>query len=178
MSTGGGGRRGDVLACIRKFPGIHLRGIEREIGMSSALVHYHVKALEEEKTIVSAVVGGYLRFYPREIVTGPRGLAASDQEALALLREEAILHVVLLLLDERELAQKDIAESLALAKSTVSYHVDRLLAKGVVTRAERDGEKVVKLRDPARLRRLLTRFEPTKAMRDKFSDMWEDFYGT
>lgn len=166
-----------VLACIRKYPGIHLRAIERELGLSSALVHYHVKGLEAGGLIVSAPVGGYLRFYPKEAVEGRRGLTADDQELLAFLREEVPLHVVLILLERGPTTQADIGEDLGLAKSTVSYHVDKLVTRGLLERQERGQEKVLRVRDAGRVRRLLAHYEPTVDLQEKFRGLWEDFYG-
>ncbi len=167
-----------ILACIGRYPGIHLRGIERELGLSSALVHYHVKSLETSGEVVAAAVGGYLRFYPADLGEGRGEISDEDREVLAALREEIPLHVILLLLDGGPTPQSDLVEELGLAKSTVSYHIDRLVARRLVERVEKaSGERVIRVRDAARVRRVLTRYAPTADLIEKFRALWEDFYG-
>ena len=163
----------DVHACIRRYPGIHLRGLERELRMSSALVHYHVKQLEKAGKVVSAAVGGYTRYYATDLDDMP----AADRELLAVLREEVPLHVVLLLLERGETTQGDLTDALGLAKSTVSYHVDKMVARGVLERLGSGPGVRLRARDAPRLRRLLLAYEPTDDLRRRFGRLWGDFYG-
>jgi DNA-binding MarR family transcriptional regulator len=166
-----------VLACIRRYPGIHLRAIERELALSSALVHYHVKQLEGRGAIVSAPVGGYLRFYPKEVEESP-DVTQGEMDLIAYLREEVPLHVILILLERGPVPQSTLAEDLDLAKSTVSYHVDKMAARDLLERETRSGgERVIRVKEPARLRRLLETYAPTKDLHEKFRDLWDDFYG-
>lgn len=162
----------EILACVKRYPGIHLRGVERELGLSSALVHYHVKQLESKGHLVSALVGGYLRLYPKN---APRPLA--EDETFALLREEVPLHVVLILLEKGAARQGELVESLELAKSTVSYHVDKLVSRGLLVRREQGAEVVLRLKDARRVRKLLSSYAPTPDLVEKFRDLWADFYG-
>lgn len=161
-----------ILACVQRYPGIHLRGVERELGVSSALVHYHVKQLEAKGLLVSALVGGYLRLYPKDAA---RPLAGD--ETLAVLREEVPLHVVLLLLERGSITQSELVESLGLAKSTVSYHVDKLVSRGLLVRREKASEISLRLKDARRVRKLLASYSPTPDLVEKFRGIWSDFYG-
>lgn len=164
----------DVLACIRRYPGIHLRGLERELGLASPLVHYHAKQLEREGRIVSAAVGGYTRYWPSDLA---EGMPAEERGTLALLREEVALHVVLLLLERGPLPQADLVQALGLAKSTVSYHVEKMVQRGLLERRGVEAGTVVALRDAKRVRRLLRAHEPTADLLRRFRDLWMDFYG-
>ncbi|HEX2021997.1 MAG TPA: ArsR family transcriptional regulator, partial [Candidatus Thermoplasmatota archaeon] len=157
---------------VRRYPGLHLRGLERQVGVSAALAQYHLRRLEEAGFIESREQGGYVRFFARE-ETAPR-LTDADLEIVGLLREEVPLHVVLLLLDHGPLAHAEIVEKAGVAKSTVSYHLAKLAVAGVVDRAE--GGRVT-LVDRDRIYRLLLAYDPTPDMRDAFADLWEDLYG-
>ena len=171
-----GGTKALVAACIRRYPGIHLRGIERELGLSSGLVHYHVKALEAAGEALGASVGGCRRLFPKD-AGGGRVLAPEDLDLLAALREEVAFHLVLLLLDGGPTPQADLVEETGLAKSTVSYHLERLVARGLLERVERpSGERVVRVRESARVRRLLLAYEPTADLQERFRGLWSDFY--
>lgn len=163
-----------VFDAVRRYPGIHLRALERELGLSAALVQYHVKKLEAEGFVETREQGGYARLYPTPKAE-PVQVRPEDRELLGLLREEVPLHIVLLLLDRGPLTHAELVAALGNAKSTVSYHLAKMAEAGLVDRVAGSTRLQVPERD--RVYRLLLAYRPTSDLLDAFADLWGDLYG-
>ncbi|MFA5860077.1 MAG: ArsR family transcriptional regulator [Candidatus Thermoplasmatota archaeon] len=163
-----------VHDAVRKYPGIHVRGLERQIGESAPLVQYHLKRLEEEGFVVSREQGGYTRYYTTRKAKSAR-VTERDLPLVGLLREEVPLHIVLLLLDEGPRTHGELVEKLGMAKSTVSYHLAKLAQEGIVGREK--GSPRITLIDRGRIYKLLLAYTPTPDLLDSFASLWEDLYG-
>lgn len=163
-----------VYDAVRRYPGIHLREIERQIGVSAPLAQYHLKKLVEAGFVDIHEQGGYARHYPTD-----KGKSASvtpaDLPIVGLLREEVPLHVVLVLLDKGPMTHTDLVAELQVAKSTLSYHLAKLAEAEVVERAGSDAR--LRLKDRERMYRLLLAYRPTPSLLDRFAQLWEDLYG-
>lgn len=171
---GGLSVRQRVYDAVRRFPGIHVRELERQTGESATLCQYHLEKLVGEKFVEGHEQGGYLRYFPTS-----RGKSASvtpqDQAILGLLRENVPLHIVLVLLDEEPLSHTEIVEKVSVAKSTVSYHLAKLAEGGIVDREP--GTRRLKLVDREHTYRLLLTYRPTPTLIDAFAQLWEGLYG-
>jgi len=159
---------------VRRYPGIHLREIERQTGVSAPLAQYHLRKLAEEGYVEVHDQGGYARHYPTEKGKSARVLE-EDLPIVGLLREEVPLHIVLLLLDRGAATHTELVEALGIAKSTVSYQLAKLAEAGIVVRTP--GETRLRLADRERIYRLLLAYKPTPTLVDAFANLWEDLYG-
>ncbi|HVM45631.1 MAG TPA: ArsR family transcriptional regulator [Candidatus Thermoplasmatota archaeon] len=162
-----------VYDAVRRYPGIHLREIERQTGVSAPLAQYHLRKLADDGYVEVHEQGGYARHFPTD-----KGKSASvtprDLPLVGLLREEVPLHAVLLLLDRGPLTHAELVAELGVAKSTASYHLAKLAEADVVERA---GEGKLRLKDRERIYRLLLAYRPTPTLVDSFAELWEDLYG-
>jgi predicted transcriptional regulator len=160
-----------VYKHVLQYPGVHLRGMEQQLGISAALASYHLRELERGQWLKAYDMEGYTRWFP-----GPRSerktITLRERRRLALLRDPANLQVVLLLLERGEMAHHALVEELGLAKSTVSYHLDKLERGGLVRRTA----DAVKLADRDEAEALLLRYEPTPDLIARFRALWEDLY--
>lgn len=162
-----------VYDVVRRFPGIHVREIERQLGESAQLVAYHLDRLGEAGFVESREHGGYTRYFPTSKGRSGR-VREADREQLGLLREEAPLHIVLLLLDEGPQTHTELVERVGLAKSTVSYHLHKLAEARIIVR-EKDSSRL-RLADRDRTYRLLLTYKPTPGLLDRFADLWGSLY--
>lgn len=164
-----------IHEAVRRYPGLHLRGLERHVGSSATLVQYHLKHLEEAGLVESHEQGGYTRYYPTPAGRRSR-VPKEDLPVVGLLREQVPLHIVLLLLDEGPKTHGELVGRIGVAKSTASYHLAKLAEAGVVDRVP--GSASLRVVEPARIRRLLKAYSPTPDLMDAFADLWEDLYGS
>lgn len=166
----GSGLRGEVLAFVARYPGVHAREVERRMGLAERLASYHLDALTAEGLLERVDQGGYARFFPREAT---QRLDARDLAFIGLMRRTPALHIVLLLLSEGESGPSALAEDLALARPSVSYQLKALQEAGVVERVERK----YRLRDRDYVTRMLALFHPLPGDLDEFSALWDDLVG-
>lgn len=166
--------RAQVYDAVRRYPGIHLREIERQTGVSATLAQYHLRKLAEDGYVESHEQGGYVRHFPTAKGKSAR-VMPEDVPLVGLLREEVPLHVVLLLLDKGPLTHAELVAELGIAKSTVSYHLAKLAEAGLVERAGADAR--LRLTDRERVYRLLLAYRPTPTLVDAFAKLWGDLYG-
>lgn len=163
-----------VYDAVRRYPGIHVRGLERNLGISAPLAQYHLRRLEEAGFLESHDQGGYSRYYPTSKGKSAR-VTKEDLPLVGVLREEVPLHVALLLLDHGPMTHTELVEQLGIAKSTVSYHLAKLAELGLVEREAKSQR--VRLAQRDRVYRLLLAYDPTPDLRDAFAKLWEDLYG-
>lgn len=160
-----------IVDVIERFPGIHFRGLVRELDTSTALARYHLDALVEADRVRSYRVGGYVRYFPSETY---EELTREEKETLNVLRQEKPLQIVLSLFEMGPMQHKDLHRMMDCSKGTLTYHVDKLVDAGLVHRAKGQG---FRLADREEVRRLLARFEPASDMLDEVHDLWEDLFG-
>lgn len=158
------GTRRAIHDHVRNRPGVHFNELVRTLDLAPGQVQYHLKRLTRSDRVVAADLFGRTHYYPPGFDDWERG-------ALALLHRETTADVVAELLATGPTGPGGVAERVGIARSTCSWHVDRLVEAGVVEK-ERDGNRVVlSLADPERTARLLRRADPSLPERlvDRFT---------
>jgi len=142
-----------VKDCIYRNPGIHFNAIGRQLDIATGQTQYHVRQLATQETIRTESIGGRTHYYPPTFSAWERGV-------IALLRRETTREIVVLLLKDDELRPDEIADRLGLARSTVEWHLSRLVEYDVVTKDRDQSALVVRLCRRTELYRLLREIEP------------------
>lgn len=163
--------RSRVRDCIYRNPGIHFNAISRTLDIATGQTQYHLRKLSREEKVLKTGVCGRTHYYPPTF-------SEWEQGAIALLRRETTREIVLLLLRQQELPPGEVAERLDLARSTVEWHVTRLVEYKMAEKHKRadDSELVVTLLEDADLYRLVREIEPRLLDRvvDRFSRLTDD----
>lgn len=166
--------RTQVLGFVRQYPGVHVREVERQLGLSSKLANYHLLALEQDGKVERIQEKGYSRFLPR--VTKPRW-SARDIAFLCLMRRGVAFRITLLLLSRGEMTAGDLSLALELAKPSTTYHLHLLEDDRIVAVEPRGRQRWYSLADPDRVRGLLADFTPLPEDLDPFAKVWADLFG-
>jgi predicted transcriptional regulator len=156
-----------VKLLVSLQPGLHLRELQRQIGLSFSSTRYHVDKLAKDGEIDRVEDNGYSRIYPA-------GIVQRDKILLSLIRRETDRRILSSFLKENSLSQQRLTDLTKLAKSTVSEHLATLLNLGVV-RTKAGGERrIFELTDPAEIDTMLNRYPHllSKATR-RFIDLWD-----
>lgn len=155
-----------ILRLVQTYPGLHLRELARQADTSLNLVQYHLQRLQEDGKVEIALGSGKVRVYPP-------GLPVADRRVVACLRDRKRLRVAMALLGQQAQSHGVLAASLKLGKSTLSFHLRQMEEDGVVT----SDEHGYSLRDPDRIKAVLTGFPPTPDAADRLADVWRNVYG-
>lgn len=137
--------RDRIVTAIRNKPGIHLRQLHRELGISLGQVQYHLDRILSTTDIISARHGGFRRYFPRSIT------ARADRNVLACLHSRIQRHILLQLAIHGGRTHTDLLPSVSIAPSTLSYHLNQLKKMDVIIASGRD----YRISDLAHFRRVL-----------------------
>lgn len=168
------GLRAEVLAFVERYPGVHAREVERQMGLANRLGAYHLDALADDGVLVRVDQGGYVRFFPH---AAKARLTPRDLALVCQLRHPPALQVVLLLLSRGEMTPSAMSDALGLARPSVSYYLKALLEDDTLRVREEGRARWYALRDPAYVARMLGSFHPLPGDLDAFSSLWDDLVG-
>lgn len=128
--------RTSIAAVVHDTPGIHFNGIVRALDLATGQVQYHVKRLLAQDDIVSTELYGRTHYFPTDFEEW-------DRRALALLRRETTGDIVAVLFERDRARPSEVASELDVARSTVEWHLERLIEQDLVAKRRPDGNKVV-----------------------------------
>ncbi len=152
---------------ILENPGLHASRISELLGIQSQLADYHLFYLERQDLVTAVKEEGYRRYYAKGV------LGSSERKWIALLRQEIPLRIVLLLLKKPMLYFKEIVVELAVAKSTCSYHLKKLVKHGLVQEHIAGKDKQYTVVNEDVILNLLIRYKPYSRI-ENFEDTWMD----
>jgi len=164
--------RSRVRNCIYENPGIHFNAVSRKLDIATGQTQYHLRKLDRAQKVTKEGVYGRTHYFPPTFSAWERGV-------IALLRRETAREIVLLLLRAEPLPPAAIADRLGLARSTVEWHLSRLVEYEIAEKspAEQPGsELVIELTDNEEIYRLLREIEPRLVDRlvDRFSRLADE----
>lgn len=153
-------------------PGVHFNELVRALDLAPGQVQYHLKRLTRADRVVADDLFGRTHYYPPEYDEWERA-------ALALLHRETTADVVAELLARGPSGPGEVADRVGIARSTLSWHVDRLTEADVVAKRREGNAVVLSLADPERTARLLRRADPSLPERlvDRFTRLVDSLLG-
>jgi DNA-binding transcriptional ArsR family regulator len=97
-----------------------------------------------------------------------------ERTVLQSLRSPAERAIVLTIAVTPDLQFPEVVSRVGLAKSTVSFHLNRLLGLGVLVGDREDGVRRFRVRDPERILKLIRQYRST--FRDEFVDRFVEAF--
>lgn len=163
--------RRNIYEILLKNPGLNLTTIAEKLDMSPQLAEYHIIYLEKNDflTAIKEKGGYYRRYY---LKTSEIGI--NEKKIIALLRQENILQIVLVLLKKPNLKHKTLCEILDIRPSTLSHHLNRLESFNVIEVTTYGREKGYKIKNKKEIISLIRRFV-TDIIAEEFNDIWNGF---
>lgn len=159
-----------VLAHVRAHPGVHVNALERQLDLAAGQVQYHLRRLRERDVVVADERYGRTHYFTP-------GYTDRERRTLALARRETVRDLVVLLLEREEATAGELTDRLGIARSTLSYHADRLIEADLVAKRRGDHGRVrFSLTDPEETLRLLETIRPSLPDRllDRFTRLVDD----
>lgn len=141
-----------IYECVTTHAGAHLRDVARRCTMPLGTSLYHLDYLETAGLIVSRRDGRYKRYF------AAHAIGRREKEVLSLLRHDAPRRLIEALLARGPSTQRELCDAVGVSRSTVSFHLNRLVVDQVVTRTPRRPEATYEVTEIAFTRDLLSRF--------------------
>lgn len=162
-----------IESAVRASPGIHFNGLVRRLDLATGQVQYHLKRLLADEAIESTEIYGRTHYFPE-------GLSQTDRRTIALLRRDTTRAIVAELFDRGRARPDEVAEALGVARSTLEWHLERLVAQDLVTKHRGDGNRVtLELVDPEETIELLQVTDPSllESMVSGYTRLVDEFLG-
>ncbi|MDZ7687459.1 MAG: winged helix-turn-helix transcriptional regulator [Halobacteriales archaeon] len=159
--------RDEITECVEKNPGIHFNELVRSVSLATGQVQYHMYSLLEDGEVDDTDLYGRTHYYPAEYPEEDRG-------AVSLLRRETARQVVLQLVENGECRPEEVSDALGIARSTLEWHVGRLVEQNLVEKRHGDdGRVTVSAVDEERTVEMLSDISPSLSDRlvDRFVTM-------
>ena len=157
-----------IYILITKQPGLHINKIAQMLNINRPLTIYHLRFLEKNDLITLVKEKGYTRCY----IKGKIGL--EDIKKLSILRQEIPLKIVLFLLKCPHSKHKEILKKFDITKSTLSYHLQKLVKQGIVSFRSEGKEQGYLVINEKEIIKFLIKYKPSR-IAIGLKDTWLDF---
>ncbi|MHB8586962.1 MAG: winged helix-turn-helix transcriptional regulator [Thermoplasmatota archaeon] len=158
-----------IFEYIRDTPGAHLRQIHRAVNLPFGQVLYHLNYLEKREFIVVRKDGKFNRYFVRNV------LGRREKQVISALRHTVPRKVTILLLLSGQQTHKDLLQRAGVSPSTLSFHLQKMIEAGVLSRESRGRESHYTLLDSDVVAQVLlthrTSFHTEEV--DRFAEIWE-----
>jgi predicted transcriptional regulator len=122
---------------VERHPGRHFNALVRALDLAPGQVQYHLRRLKREGEVVEERCRGRTHYFTPEYDALERG-------RIAVLRRETARDVLVYLLDAGASDPATVADALDIARSTLEWHLDRLVEQDLVEK-HRDARNRVTL---------------------------------
>lgn len=148
-------RRRAIYRHILDHPGVHVRGVEKDLRIATGDMQYHLRGLEKQGLVKTRRVGLYRFVYPTNLFEDHQELL------LGVLSQEMPREILLCLIGFPGLTQRELARRLHHSSPTIWWHMEKLAKQGMVRR-RRTGKAVTYevVADRAEILRLVRRYHP------------------
>ena len=158
-----------IRSLIFALPGVHLRQIQRILGMSFSSVRYNVDSLKSDREILDSDESGRSRLFPPE-VSEPERIIYSH------LRTRSSRKILRALAKNGRLTNGELSNISGYARSTLSESIHRLLKAGILaTSFSMSGRIAYQIKNPERVLPMLRAADRTvlEEATDRFIQLWD-----
>jgi predicted transcriptional regulator len=161
-------RRREIHGYIAKYPGAHFRDIQEKLGVPTGVLQHHLKVLEKLELVSFQMEGARKRYFVKSAVP------FADRALLAIVRLKKNRDILMRILVKRRTRYRELLVHFNMKKSTLSFHVKKLVETGLVVEGRDEREKAYSIADPDALARILITYRESfldEAV-DRFVDLW------
>ena len=144
--------RRQIYEHVAEHSGCHLREIGRKCDLPLGTALYHLDRLEAEGLVTVRRDGRYKRYFPAQ------GLGRREKDLLSAFRHAVPRRVAAALLEGHAMTQRELCQAVGVSRSTLSFHVNSLIGRGILRREPWRPENRYLLEDPELARSILTRY--------------------
>ena len=159
-----------IYELIRDSPGVHLRELERRLDLVVGSLQYHLQFLEKNNLISQFKDEEYVRYFVKE-----RALSRNEREILYFLRRKGCRHILMNLLRDTDMNNKELSAAVGLSPSTVSWNLSKLVKAGMIEKDRAGRTSNFTIVDPDLVAELLIYYKESflDSILDNFIEMWE-----
>ncbi|MBN1389186.1 MAG: winged helix-turn-helix transcriptional regulator [Candidatus Thermoplasmatota archaeon] len=162
--------RKKIYDLIETTPGIHFREISRRLDIPMGVVEYHINYMLKRDMIVARMEGRYKRYYTEGKI------GSKEKSVLAFLRKDVPRAILMHLMLNPGARHRDLKSELGLSGSTLTFHLKKMIKKGLVIEEGDEGGKGYHVSDPETVSRTLIIYKRSfmDDLVDSFTETWMD----
>jgi len=160
--------RRKIYEYVSRFPGSYFREIQKAIGLEVGTLEYHLDYLERRGILSSEVEAGRRRYYVSAQIPH------EDKHIIGLMRQKVLRRIVVHLLLNPRSSFSELLSLVGISKSTLSFHLSKLVKAGVVKEERVGREKVYWIDDVDRISGVLITYKSSLLddVVDRFVEVW------
>ena len=147
--------RKKIFECVRGSPGIHFREIQRRTNLPIGVLEYHLNYLVDHSLLSLDKQESFSRYFPSGQIS------ADKQRILSALRQEIPRGIILYLMGRPGATHGEVLNNFTISGGTLSYHVKKLVSRGVVKLDKVGRESRLTVIDPDKVADLLIIYRRT-----------------
>lgn len=160
--------RKKIYNSLKRSPGLHFRELQRRTKLATGSLQYHLDYLLKRHLLKQEKDLKFTRFYlVRDSFEG--------QKEMNVLRQESLRKIVLLLLEKKRANNTQVSRWIGVSPSTASWHLSKLLEKGIVEKTKKGRKTVYTLVEPEKAKEILVKYKRSflDEMVDNFVEVWQ-----
>lgn len=161
--------RNKIFIFIQKYPGSHLREIERITKIPYSTLKYHLNYLNKHNLIIEKQEKGNNKYYSKTI-------KSDDINIIGLLKQKNIRKILIYLVSYKEGSYKELENFTNLAPSTIIWYIKKLLNKEIVEKIHKEKKLIYKIKsDKENITRILITYKESffDSLLDKVIETWD-----
>ncbi|UCH89802.1 MAG: winged helix-turn-helix transcriptional regulator [Thermoplasmata archaeon] len=161
-----------IYEYILEVPGAHFRDINRKLGISTGVVEYHLKYLQDKGLVIARTEGRYKRFYVEGTID------SKDKSMMAILRQEIPRRIIAHVLLNPGASHKELRELFNISASTLSFHLSKLTRSGILAQERSGRQNQYRVIDEDEVARALISYRKSflDEIVDNFVDTWSELH--
>lgn len=144
-----------IYECVRNSPGVHFREIQRRTSLPIGVLEYNLNYLVDRSLLSVDKQESFSRYFPAGQITPEK------QRILSALRQEIPRGVILYLMRHPSATHGEILRNFTISGGTLSYHIKKLVSRGVLKLEKVGRESRLTVIDPDKVADLLIIYRRT-----------------
>ncbi len=160
-----------MYAVVARNPGSSARDVQRVLGLGWGETSYHLDRLVEAQLLRRERTPNRDFYFARDVTW-------EDRRSLVFFRRRTSREILLALYARPDLTAYEVADRLGLGKSTVSFHLARLLSAGLVESQRPEASRRFRVANPEQVRRLLQMYRDSfrEEVVGRFAEVWGSIF--
>lgn len=160
--------RRKIFRFISQNPGAYFREIQKELGLGTGVLEYHLSYLVKKDLLSTEMVGKKRRYFVSDEIPHP------DKKTIGLMRQKVLRRIVIHTIMNPNCSFQDLKKEFEISKSTLSFHLRKLEDAEIVESFKKGREKFYKVVDPEETARILISYKSSflDKVVDSFAEVW------
>ncbi len=161
--------RKKIYDAISSYPGIHMRELQRKMGLATGSLDYHLHFLHKNGLIRAEKADRFTRYY-----SAMQPFSEEEKHIISILRQDTLRHIIIHLLQRKHANATSISMACSIKPSNLSGHLKTLEKNNIVHFKKKGRYRLYAVRDREGIIKCLVAHKKSflDQLVDNFIDAW------